>query len=170
MATTKTKGDLAELMVAADLVDKGYKIAIPYGEDWDFDLIFARPGSDRLERVQVKHTTPRGEVIPVRCRSSSLTKGKVKRIKRYTARTIDWIAAYCPETGQCYYISAVELGEGRDEISLRLGPTKNCQRTGVRYAADYTEPEPQRQCPLAMMEPAGLEPATSALQTPRSPS
>jgi hypothetical protein len=30
MATTKTKGDLAELMVAADLRRKGYKLAFPY--------------------------------------------------------------------------------------------------------------------------------------------
>ena len=168
MAPTKTKGDLAELMVAADLVRKGYKIAIPYGEDWDFDLIFSRPGSERLERVQVKHASRTGEVIPVRCRSSSLTNGKVKRVKRYTAETIDWIAAYCPETDQCYYISATELGAGRDLISLRFGPTKNCQRVGIRYAADYLTPEPQRQRCLAV-EPAGLEPATSAMQAPRSP-
>ena len=53
MAPTKTKGDVAELMVAADLVNKGYKIAIPYGEDCDFDLIVIR--EERLERVQVKY-------------------------------------------------------------------------------------------------------------------
>ena len=58
MATTKTKGDLAELMVATDLVRKGYKIAIPYGEDWDFDLIVCR--DERLERVQVKYTQSDG--------------------------------------------------------------------------------------------------------------
>jgi hypothetical protein len=38
MATT-SKGDLAELMVAADLRRKGYKVAVPVGEDWDYDLI-----------------------------------------------------------------------------------------------------------------------------------
>jgi hypothetical protein len=35
----KGKGDLAELMVATDLLRRGHKIAIPYGEDCDFDLV-----------------------------------------------------------------------------------------------------------------------------------
>ena len=118
--------------------------------------------------MQVKHAVLRGEVIPVRCRSTSLTNGRVKKIKRYTAKTIDWIATYCPDTDQCYYVSATELRNGRDEISLRLGPPLNCQRRGIRYAAHYLDPTPREQ-PERDMEPAGLEPATSALQTLRSP-
>jgi hypothetical protein len=50
----KAKGDLAELKVAVDLLQRGHKIAIPYGEDCDFDLVLIR--GERLERVQVKHT------------------------------------------------------------------------------------------------------------------
>ncbi len=168
MAPLKLKGDRAEIEVARDLVRRGYRIAIPYGEDWDFDLIFARPDSEKLERVQVKHAITRGEVIPVRTRSASLTNGKVRRVKKYTAKTIDWIAAYCPQTDRCYYVAAAELGAGRDEISLRLGPTKNGQRKGIRYAADYLDPVPPKQHGFEV-EPAGLEPATSDLQSPRSP-
>ena len=40
------------MMVAADLMRRGYKIALPYGEDWDYDLIVCRDGTT-LERVQV---------------------------------------------------------------------------------------------------------------------
>jgi hypothetical protein len=54
----KGKGDLAELMVAADLLRRGHKIAIPYGEDCDFDLILIR--DSRLERVQVKYARSDG--------------------------------------------------------------------------------------------------------------
>ena len=61
MAPLKQKGDHAELEVARDLVRRGYRIAIPYGEDWDFDLIFQRPASDALERVQVKYATRTGD-------------------------------------------------------------------------------------------------------------
>jgi hypothetical protein len=53
MAELKRKGDLAELMVATDLARRGYKIAFPYGEDSDYDLIVE--GAARLERVQVKY-------------------------------------------------------------------------------------------------------------------
>ncbi len=62
----KGKGDYAELMVASDLLRRGHKIAIPYGEDCDFDLILIR--EERLERVQVKFVRSDGSVVPVRCR------------------------------------------------------------------------------------------------------
>ena len=39
----KAKGDLAELKVAADVRARGYRIAVPYDEDWDYDLILCRP-------------------------------------------------------------------------------------------------------------------------------
>ena len=58
----KAKGDLAELMVAADLRRRGFKIAIPFGEDCDFDLILIR--EDRLERVQVKYAESDGACSP----------------------------------------------------------------------------------------------------------
>jgi hypothetical protein len=169
MATTKTKGDLAELMVATDLVRKGYKIAIPYGEDWDFDLIVCRDG--RLERVQVKHSKSDGAVIAVRCFSQSLTNGKVRSVKRYTAETIDWLAVYDPTSDACYYIPAAELAGGRRTLHLRLGPPANNQQVGIRYAEAYTHLRPLRQSSIGLqvaVEPAGLEPATFRMQTERS--
>jgi PD-(D/E)XK endonuclease len=168
MAPLKQKGDHAELEVARDLVRRGYRIAIPYGEDWDFDLIFQRPGRDDLERVQVKYAKRKGDVIPLSGRSVSLTNGKVKRIKRYTAATIDWLAAFEPLSGRCYYVPAVELGSGMDGVSLRLTPTRNYQRKRVRYAEDYLDPFPRTER-IVEVEPAGLEPAPSELQTRRSP-
>ena len=92
MAPLKRKGDLAELMVAADLRRRGYKISIPFGEDCDYDLVVERHG--RLERVQVKYTASNGLIVTVRCVSHSLTNGRVKATKRYTADTVDWIAVW----------------------------------------------------------------------------
>jgi hypothetical protein len=138
MATTKTKGDLAELMVAADLRRKGYKIALPFGEDWDYDLIFERDG--KLERVQVKYAESDGSILTVRCRSHSLTNGKVKRVKRYTAAMIDWLAVYDRSTNRCYYVPAQKLGAtGRSAMYLRMTPTRNGQRLGINFAEDYLE-------------------------------
>jgi hypothetical protein len=73
----KAKGDLAELKVATDLRARGYKVAFPYGEDWDFDLILCRE-SGALERVQVKYAQSDARVISIAARSRSLTNGKVK--------------------------------------------------------------------------------------------
>jgi hypothetical protein len=137
MAPLKAKGDLAELMVATDLLRRGYKVALPYGEDWDYDLILCR--EQRLERVQVKHTVSDGRVIVVSCRSHSLTNGKVRATKRYTAETVDWIAVYDRTTDRCYYVSATELGSGRASISLRISPALNNQAMGIRPVEDYLD-------------------------------
>ena len=98
------------MRVAADLVARGCRISIPFGEDSDYDLIADYWG--RLHRVQVKFTT-----------------------KRFTSAMV---------------------------------PALNGQRSGVRDAREYLHPDLAAD-PLTM-EPAGIEPATSALQTPRSAS
>lgn len=133
--TRKGKGDLAELKVACDLVERGYQIALPYGEDWDFDLVLLRNGT--LERVQVKYSASRNGVIPVKCRSHSLTNGKVRHTKHYTAQMIDWLAVYDETTDRCFYVKASELGAGKSILHLRLIPTRNGQSAKVRHAEDY---------------------------------
>jgi hypothetical protein len=142
MAPLKQKGDRAELEVARDLIRRGFRIAFPYGEDWDFDLIVARPGRETLERVQVKYAAAKDGVIEVRPCSHSLTNGRVRRTKMYTATTIDWLAVYDAVTNCCYYVGAAELGAGMRQLTLRLDPPKNCQHAGIRYASDYVDPEP----------------------------
>jgi hypothetical protein len=168
MASGKLKGDRAEIEVAHDLIRRGYRIAIPYGEDWDFDLIFSRPGSHDLERVQVKYTASNGEFVGIKCFSHSLTNGRVRRTKRYTAKTVDWMAVYDATTDRCYYVHAGELGAGKSQLILRLIPPKNNQSLRIRFAADHLAPEVPGQGALEV-EPAGLEPAPFRMQTERSP-
>jgi PD-(D/E)XK endonuclease len=165
VASLKRKGDLAELKVAADLADRGCQVSFPFGEDCDYDLIADLGGV--IHRVQVKYTESDGRIIVIRCRSHSLTKGKVRQTKYYTAKTIDWIAVYDRTSDRCYYCPASELGTGRSDLSLRLAPARNGQQVGIRLASEYVEPDLERD---PRMEPAGLEPATSALQTLRSSS
>lgn len=165
MATLKQKGDLAELKVAADLADRGCQISFPFGEDCDYDLIADMNGV--LHRVQIKYTASDGRMVLVRCRSHSLTKGKIRHTKHYTAKTVDWVAVYDRTSDRCYYFPSIELGSGRSEATLRLTPARNGQRIGIRDACDYTDPDLSRN---PRMEPAGLEPATSAVQGRRSSS
>lgn len=156
MASLKQKGDLAELKVAADLIDRGCRISIPFGEDCDYDLIADYQG--RLHRVQVKYTCSDGRSILIRCRSHSLTNGRVRMTKLYTSSMIDWIAVYDRTSERCYYCPSRELGDGRVTLTLRLQPAANNQRLRIRQAADYTEPDFSRN---PGVEPAGIEPATS---------
>ncbi|MEA2346493.1 MAG: hypothetical protein QOG62_280 [Thermoleophilaceae bacterium] len=136
--TRKAKGDMAELLVAADLRRRGHRISIPFGEECDYDLIVDRKVTGTLERVQVKLARARPGVLLVQCRSHSLTNGKVKATKYYTSETIEWIAAVDWRTRRCFYIPAGELGSGRDGLTLRLEGTANSQSQGIRWAEDYT--------------------------------
>lgn len=136
MAPLKQKGDLAELMVAADLRRRGYRIAIPFGEDCDYDLIVDRHGM--LERVQVKYTHSDGCVLIVRCISHSLTNGRVRATKRYTAETVDWIAVWDARDGRAYYVPSAVF-DGHQELTLRLAPTLNNQRLRTRDARAFLD-------------------------------
>jgi hypothetical protein len=161
MAPLKKKGDLAELKVAADLVARGCELSIPFGEDSSYDLIADYRG--RLHRVQVKYTKSDGRVILVRCRSHSLTKGKIRQTKHYTAAMVDWIVAYDLTTDRCYYVPSRMLGtQGRSILYLRLVPTDNGQTLRIRRAEDYLDPDFSRD---PSVEPAGFEPATLCLQS-----
>jgi len=136
VASLKQKGDLAEIKVAADLLRRGHRIAIPYGEDWDYDLIVCRDRA--LERVQVKHTRSDGAVIHVKCLSHSLTNGRVRATKHYTSATVDWIAVWDATTDRCYYVPSLEF-DGRSALQLRLTPCRNGQRRRIRWAHDYLD-------------------------------
>jgi hypothetical protein len=166
MAPLKTKGDLAELKVAADLADRGCCISIPFGEDCDYDLIADYEG--RLHRVQVKYTRSDGQIVVIRCRSHSLTNGKVRATKLYTPAMIDWIAVYDSTSERCFYCPSWELGAaGRNLMHLRLQPARNNQRVGIRNAEDYADPDLSSD---PGVEPAGIEPATFRVQGERSAS
>jgi hypothetical protein len=164
MAPLKKKGDLAELKVAADLVARGCSLYIPFGEDSDYDLLADYEG--RLHRVQVKYTKSDGRVLIVRTRSHSLTAGKIRATKRYTIKTVDWIAVYDATTDRCYYVASWILGsKGLSDMRLRLLPTLNGQSLRIRPAEDYLDPDFSRD---PSVEPAGFEPAASSLQKMRS--
>ena len=155
----KGKGDLAEVMVAGDLLGRGHKIAIPYGEDCDFDLILIRDG--RLERVQVKYARSDGAVICVRCASHSLTNGKIRRTKRYTAEMIDLLAVYDDTSSSVLLPSGKRAGRGPPASQLCASPGEERSAKADRGPRRTTSIPDE-------MEPAGFEPATFRMQTERS--
>lgn len=130
MSKTKIKGDLGEAMILADVVRRGYKVALPLGDDWPFDLVVYRNG--KFERVQCKYTESDGKVIHARCMSAS---DWVQY--KYTSKDIDWLVVYDKTTDACYYIPAELLGSGKRSLSLRLIPSINKQTKGTRLASDF---------------------------------
>ena len=129
MAESKRKGDLGEAMVMADVLRRGYKVAIPVGEDWRYDLVVLRKGN--LVRVQCKYVESNGEFLAIPCRSSNS-----RLVKRYTSDEIDWMACYDKTTDKCYYCPSDVLGVGMSVLTLRLSAPKNNQKSGVRLVSE----------------------------------
>jgi hypothetical protein len=130
--STNQKGAIAESAVAAKAIRLGIGVWRPYTDE-RFDFIFdLRP---MLIRVQCKCATRTGDVLIVRCYSNRRTRnGMLRRI--YTSEEIDAFVAYCAELDKCYFLPLAVFGEP-SAIQLRLAPTLNNQRLGVRWARDF---------------------------------
>jgi hypothetical protein len=133
----KAKGDLAEMKVAADLRARGYKIAIPFGEDWDYDLILCRnEWSTRASSGQVRAIGQMRDRGPMLLSFPDERQGEVHEAVH--SRDDDWLAVWDAALDRCFYVPAVELGAGMNHLSLRLSPSRNNQVRGIRQAERYT--------------------------------
>lgn len=131
-AATKTKGDIGQVKVMGDLLTRGYKVALPLGEDWRYDLIVDR--NNRLLRIQCKYVESTNGVIKVRCETHD-----GRNYYRYKPEDLDYIAVYDKITDKCYYISRSYLGKsGRGSLSLRISETRNGQRKKIYRAENFT--------------------------------
>lgn len=130
-AITKTKGDLGQAMVMADTLKRGYKVALPLGEDWRYDLIVEK--GNKLLRIQCKYTESTKGVIKVRCETHD-----GRSYYKYKKEDLDYIAVYDKVTDKCYYIECSYLGNGRGSLSLRTIETRNGQTKGIFKADDFT--------------------------------
>lgn len=132
VAITKSKGDLGQAMVMADALRRGYKVALPLGEDWRYDLIVLK--EKKLLRIQCKYVES-GDVIKVRCETHD-----GRNYYRYRPEDLDYIAIYDKITETCYYVSNSYLGkDGRGSLSLRIKEPRNSQKCKIYYAKDFLE-------------------------------
>ena len=133
MLTSDQKGAIAETAIAHQAIKLGFDVYKPINEGTRFDLIIDVRG--RLIRVQCKLAPRHGNVITVRCSSSRRSRaGHVKRA--YTPEEIDAFGVYSPADDRCYLLPIGHFPQKR-AISLRLGPTRNNQHVGIRWAEDY---------------------------------
>lgn len=124
----KTKGDIAELIVAAKFVENGWQVLFPFGENHRYDLVVEK--RNRFLRVQVKYVTPKNGTLDVNCRSSNNWS-----IIHYSPVDIDVIAVYDSVGKQVYFIPAKDMNYS--SLKLRLEDSKNNQKKFIRYARNY---------------------------------
>lgn len=132
VAITKIKGDLGQAMVMADALKRGYKVALPLGEDWRYDLIILK--DSKLLRVQCKYVESTNGVVKVRCETHD-----GRNYYRYKQEDLDYIAVYDKVTDKCYYVNCKYLGKGRGSLSLRIQKTRNGQKKKILNAKDFID-------------------------------
>ena len=105
---TKTKGEIAETFVLANLIQAGFTVSIPYGENSRYDLLVET--SKGFKRIQVKyigkHKGKKYFQLPLRSTRANKNQNK---IKHYTQEEIDFIIGYCPYNNSCYIIPMNKL-------------------------------------------------------------
>ena len=154
MSSTTFKGDIAELMTAAELAKRGYIVSRPLTNGAPYDLLVDT--DDGIKRIQVKKANPfqNGSLRIVLC-SNKWHRGRTR--VSYHGR-VDYLIAV--DTDRCkYYIFGGDDLKS-DELRIRLRPTMNNQKTRVRLASDY---EIDRMLPMKMVGGTGLEPVTPAM-------
>ncbi len=133
MLTSNQKGAIAEAHIVAAAVELGIDVYRPVAEGCRSDLILDT--GQRMLRTQCKWANRKGDVVVVRGRTSRHTpRGYVWTT--YSAAEVDGIAAWCPDTAECYFVPIAEI-DGRTSMHLRLAPARNRQEHLVHWAAQY---------------------------------
>lgn len=115
---TKAVGDLSDVMVIAALVNHGYLVSIPFGENHRYDVI--ADDGERLLRIQVKTGRLRGSVISFMCSSSHQHRRSGPTATRPYFGQVEYLAVFCPETGKVYLVPESELVATKGH--LRVAP------------------------------------------------
>lgn len=127
-----TKGDHAELRVAAELKRCGWNVLVPYDENGPYDLVAERDGTFR--RIQVKASTFNGTSIVFKCYNSQNKSRNNKTV--YTEDTIDGFGVYSNEIDECYWVPVEDATNTSAAINITDNDAKrpaNEYRLGDRF-------------------------------------
>jgi hypothetical protein len=127
--TTALKGNTTEAVVLKALVERDFAVFLPFGEGHPFDLAM-QVADRRFLRVQCKTARVRKGVMRFNSRSTDHGKGPGSYIG-----LADVFGVYCPDTTLVYLAPVYAVPTY--EALLRVEPTRNNQRRGIRYAADF---------------------------------
>lgn len=123
----RERGELGELVAAAELKKHRVGIAVPWGDELPFDLVLYWKG--RLFRAQVKSAAHKDGCI------------RFDLVSRNPTRYHVYTTADCDVMVLCDYERAYLLGpdefSGRRSFTIRTEPTKNKQTKGCHWHKDY---------------------------------
>jgi PD-(D/E)XK endonuclease len=128
---TTRLGDLAELEVTVALVRAGKRVLRPISSGCRYDLVID-DGDGRFIRIQCKSGVLHSGRITFRTYSMNASNPG-----RTYHGDVDAFGVYCAETGVAYLVPMTAIENCSTMASLRVGPSANGQRAGVRLASDF---------------------------------
>jgi len=133
---SKRKGTIAEVKIAADLLAKGYNIAIPEGDYLPYDIICI---GKNFYKVQVKSCKIlKNGAIKVSLWKNPYISGKVLHTKRYSKKNdVDVFAVYIPATDDCFYFDAAKIKHARADFTVRYKYPENGNKRHVNLLKNY---------------------------------
>ncbi len=132
MKDTTSRGDIAELQIAAALVRHGKRLLRPLSSASRYNLLIDNDNGT-FTRVQCKSGVLRNGCVLFRVYSVS---GHDTRAKGYHGQ-VDAFGVYCPDTNDSYLVPIEAIATCEHVVALRIEPTRNGQRRGVRSAAEF---------------------------------
>jgi len=131
MRDTTRLGDLAELEVTVALIRAGKRLLKPISAGCRYDLAID-DGGGRITRLQCKSGVLRSGRVTIR--TSSMTATSPGRTYR---SDVDAFGVFCEQTNESYLVPMTAVQACGTMASLRVVPSRNGQRQGVRRASDF---------------------------------
>lgn len=126
---TATKGNEAEAMILAALIERGYDVSVPFGGGQPYDLMVDLGGFSVL-KVQCKTGWLDKNCVSFNTRSTDHGQGR-----RSYVGLAHIFAVYFPPASSVYLVPLGAVGGFRGY--MRLEPARNNQQRKVTFAADF---------------------------------
>jgi len=129
---TTSRGDIAEFQVVAALIRQGRRLLRPLSLASRYDLLIDN-ADGTFTRIQCKSGVLRNGCVLFRLYSVS---GHDTRAKPYDGQ-VDAFGVYCADTSATYLVPVEAIAGCGQMAALRVEPTRNGQRRGIRSAAEF---------------------------------
>lgn len=130
----KTKGEFSEARTLYEFQKYGIPVCVPWGDNQRYDMIADFNG--KLNRIQIKTSNEEENgSIKCYCRSSQ-NHTTNKQCDKYVGE-VDYFVFYNQNYDVIALVPMEVIGD-KSVISLRIAPTKNGQKKGVKFFEDYT--------------------------------
>src|SRR5207248_1785427 len=134
--TNEKKGEIAESIILARLVQLGCECLIPWGHDHRYDIAVDDGG--KLIRIQCKMARYVEEwgILEFNTAITYARVGGKPHIRKGYKGEADYFGVYSPDTGNVYLVPVDDVPIGSKGL-LRLHAAKNNQQKDVKWAQDY---------------------------------